>query len=72
MSKGSFKRATIGPPAKRHLNAVSLAGGLWPDTVCWLDSGGHQIVRGYSLIRIFAVNILGSLLCFMFLFIVIN
>ena len=24
-------RATIGPPAKRHLNGVSLAGRWWPD-----------------------------------------
>ena len=30
------KQATIGPPAIRHSNGVSLAGRLWPDVFCWL------------------------------------
>ena len=33
-----LKLAIIGPPAKRHLNGVSLAGRLWPDTECLLVS----------------------------------
>ena len=38
------KRATNGPPAKRHSNGVllagrvSLAGRWWPNTECWLVS----------------------------------
>ena len=36
--KYHYKRAIIGPPAKRHLNGVSLAGRLWPNTECWLVS----------------------------------
>ena len=40
---------------------------------CWLDKDRHQIVRRYSLIRVFVVNIMGSLSFFsMFLFVVIN
>ena len=27
-----------GPPAKRHLNGVSLAGQLWPNIECWFGS----------------------------------
>ena len=30
--------AIIGPPAKRHLNVVSLAGRWWPTIECWLGS----------------------------------
>ena len=37
-SKYHYKRAIIGPPAKRHLNGVSLAGRWWPNTACWLVS----------------------------------
>ena len=33
-----LKRAIIAPPAKRHLNGVSLAGKLWPNIECWLGS----------------------------------
>ena len=36
--RGSKKRAIIGPPAKRHLNGVSLAGRWWPNMKCWLCS----------------------------------
>ena len=32
------KRAIIGPPAKRHLNGVSLAWWWWPNIECWLCS----------------------------------
>ena len=31
-------RSIIGPPAKRHLNGVSLAGRYWLNTKCWLGS----------------------------------
>ena len=31
-------RATIGPPAKRHLNGVSSAGRWWPEINCWLGN----------------------------------
>ena len=37
-SKYHFKGAIIGPPAKLHLNGVSLAGWLWPGIECWLGS----------------------------------
>ena len=37
-SKYHFKRAIIGPPAKRHLNCVSLACRCWPNIECWLGS----------------------------------
>ena len=37
-SKYHYKRAIISPPAKRHLNGVSLAGRWWPNTECWLVS----------------------------------
>ena len=37
-SKYHFKRAIIGPPAKRHLNGVSLACRCWPNIECWLGS----------------------------------
>ena len=33
-----FKRAIIGPPAKCHLNGVSLACQWWPNIECWLGS----------------------------------
>ena len=32
------KRAIICPPAKHHLNGVSLAGRWWPNNECWLGS----------------------------------
>ena len=32
------RNAIIGPPAKRHLNGVSLAGRWWPNIECWLGS----------------------------------
>ena len=38
MEAGRWKRATKGPPAKRHSNGVSLAGQWWPNTECWLVS----------------------------------
>ena len=37
-SKYHYKRATIGPPAKRHLNGVSLACQWWSNIECWLGS----------------------------------
>ena len=37
-SKYNYKRAIIGPPVKRHLNGVSLAGQWWPNIEYWLDS----------------------------------
>ena len=36
-SKYHYKRAIIGPPAKRHLNGVSLACRWWPNIECWLE-----------------------------------
>ena len=34
-----YKRAIIGPPGKRHLNGVSLAGRWWPNIeFSWLGS----------------------------------
>ena len=38
-------RATIGPPAKRHLNGVSLAGRLWPAFRCLLGSSERQVIH---------------------------
>ena len=43
-SKYHFKRAINGPPAKRHLNGVSLAGRWWPNIECWIVS--FFILRG--------------------------
>ena len=37
-SKYNYNRAIIGPPAKRHLNGVSLARRQWPKMKCWLGS----------------------------------
>ena len=37
-SKHHLKWATIGPPAKRNLNDLSLAGQWWPNIECWLGS----------------------------------
>ena len=37
-SKYHLNLAIIGPPAKRHLNGVSLAGQCWPNIECWLGS----------------------------------
>ena len=37
-SRYHYKRAFIGPPAKRHFNGVSLAGRYRPDIECWLFS----------------------------------
>ena len=36
--KYCYKRAIIGPPAKRHLNGVSLACCWWPNIECRLGS----------------------------------
>ena len=33
-----LKRTIIGPPAKRHLNDVSLAGWWWSNIKCWLGN----------------------------------
>ena len=44
-SKYHYKRAIIGPPAKRHcLNGVSLVCRLWNNIECWL--GSFEILRG--------------------------
>ena len=37
-SKNHYKRAIIGPTAKRHLNTVSIACWWWPSIECWLGS----------------------------------
>ena len=37
-SKYHHKQTIIGPPAKRHLNGVSLACPWWPNIECWLGS----------------------------------
>ena len=37
-SKYHYERAIIAPPAKRHLNGVSLACQWWPNVDCWLGS----------------------------------
>ena len=37
-SKLHYKRAFISPPAKRHLNGVSLMCRWWPNIECWLGS----------------------------------
>ena len=44
------KRAIIGPPAKRHLNGVSLAGRWWPNMEFWLCS--FVIFRGSTPVLI--------------------
>ena len=44
VSKCHYKRDIIGPPAKRHLNGVSLAGRWWPSIECW--PGSFVILRG--------------------------
>ena len=43
-SKYHYKWAIIGPPAKRHLNGVSLVCWWWPNIECWL--GSFVIFRG--------------------------
>ena len=41
-----YKRAINGPPAKRHLNGVSLACRWWPTIECWLCSFvNFQVIR---------------------------
>ena len=36
--RGHYRLAIIGPPAKHHLNGVSLACQIWPNIECWLGS----------------------------------
>ena len=43
-SKYHYKRAINGPPAKRHLNGVSLAGRWWSNIECWI--GSFVVLRG--------------------------
>ena len=57
-AKNFFKMGHYLSASERTLNAVSLAGRY---TVCCLDKDRHPIVRRNSLIRVFVVNILGSL-----------
>ena len=45
MREYHYLRAIIGPPAKRHLNGVPLAGRC-PNMECWIDS--CVILRGYG------------------------
>ena len=45
-SKYHYKRAIIGPPAKCHLNDISLACRWWPNIECWLESS--VIFKGSS------------------------
>ena len=40
----NYKRAIIGPPAKRHLNGLSLTCRCWPNIECW--RGSFVIFRG--------------------------
>ena len=44
-SRYHYKRAIIGPPAKCHLNGVSLVCWWWPNIECWLY-GSFVIFRG--------------------------
>ena len=44
LSRYHYKRALFGPPAKRHLNGVSLACRFWPKIESWL--GSFTILRG--------------------------
>ena len=37
-SKHHYMRAIIGPPAKHHLNGISLVYRWWPNIECWLGS----------------------------------
>ena len=37
-NKCYYKRAIIGPPAKPHLNGISLVSRWWPNIECWLGS----------------------------------
>ena len=43
-SKYHYKRAIIGPPAKRHLNDVSLACRWWPNIECFVIFRGSRSV----------------------------
>ena len=44
-SKYHYQWAIIGPPAKLHLNGVSLAGRRWPNIECWRQ-GSFVIFQG--------------------------
>ena len=46
-----LKRVIIGPPAKRHLNGVSLAGRWWPKNEYWLGSLASSQVSGVSITK---------------------
>ena len=53
-------RVNIGPPAKRHLNGVSLVGRWWPVYRCLLGSfsiflSGHDRAQKYTLIQAKAI-----------------
>ena len=43
-----IKRPTIDPPAKRHLNGVSLAGRLAPEIVCLLGKSKSKYINHVS------------------------
>ena len=43
-SKYQYKWAIFGPPAKHHLNGVSLMGRCWPNIECWL--GRFVVLQG--------------------------
>ena len=44
-SKYHYKRAINSPPAKRHLNGVSLVGRWWPNIECWIGSCDFKGIR---------------------------
>ena len=44
-SKCQYKRAIVGPPAKRHFNGVSLAAILM--AFCWRTDNGPTLDSGY-------------------------
>ena len=57
-SKYHYKRAIIGPPAKRHLNGVSLAGPWFPNIECWFCS--FVIFSGSGPVLLFVIFQRGS------------
>ena len=50
-SKYHYKRAIINPPAKRHLNGISLACRWWSSIECWLESSVNFRKSGPALLR---------------------
>ena len=50
-SKYHYKWVIISPPAKRHLNGVSLACRWWPNIECWLENSVTFRGSGQVLLR---------------------